>query len=78
MIGVLKFMLTDLTDAQSVFEIADKFPIPSHFSLICLLLLPLWLFSHAMEARCSILGGVIPAACEGLREWSEIYDFFGD
>jgi hypothetical protein len=71
-------MLTHLTDAQTVFEIAGKSPIPSHFGLIYLLFLLLWLFSHVMEARCSILGEVIPPAHEVLREWSEIHDFFGN
>jgi hypothetical protein len=43
MVEVLKFMLIHLTDAQTVFEIAGKPPIPSRFGLIYLLLLPLWL-----------------------------------
>jgi hypothetical protein len=67
-----------LTDAQTVFEIAGKSPIPSHFGLICLLLLPLRLFCQIIEARFSILGEVISSAHEVLREWSETHDFFGD
>jgi hypothetical protein len=77
-VEVLKFMLSHLPDVQSVFEIANKPPIPSHYSRVYLLLLPLWLFSHAMETRCCILGDVIPIAQEVLREWSEIKSFFGD
>jgi hypothetical protein len=40
-VAVLKIMLTHLSDAQSVFEIARKLPIPSHYGLIYVLLLPL-------------------------------------
>jgi hypothetical protein len=54
-VEVLKFMLTHLTDAQTEFEIAGKSPIPSRFARIHLMLFPLWLFSHVMEAQCSIL-----------------------
>jgi hypothetical protein len=78
MVEVLKFMLTHLTDAQTVSEIAGKLPIPSHFGRISPLLLPLWLFSHVMEARCSILGEVIPATHEVQRKSSEIHNFFED
>jgi hypothetical protein len=78
MVEVLKFILTHLTNAQTGFEIAGKSPIPSDFGRIYVLLLSLWQFSHVIEARCPILGEVIPAAPEVLRERSEIHDFPGD
>jgi hypothetical protein len=78
LVDVLQFILRHLAEAQSIFEIANKPPIPSHFGLAYLLLLPLWLFSRVMETRSCILGDVIPVAQEVLREWSEINGFFGD
>jgi hypothetical protein len=61
-------MFTHLINEKTVFAITGKSPIPSHFGLIYFLLLRLWLSSHVMEARFSILGEVIPAAHEVLCE----------
>jgi hypothetical protein len=50
MVEVLKFTVTHLSDAQTVFEIARRSSIPAHFGFMYLLLLTFWLIAHVMEA----------------------------
>jgi hypothetical protein len=70
--------MSHLEDVQTVRNLADEPLLDETCGLVYLVMLPLALFSRAMEGRSRILGEAIPAAQEVLREWSELLDFFGD
>jgi hypothetical protein len=67
-----------IDDVQTALRIAEAPLIPETYGLVYLIMLPLPLFSRAMETRPRILGEVIPAAQEALREWSRTVEFLSD
>jgi hypothetical protein len=78
LVDVLGFVMSRLPAVQTALHIAEERLPSESFGLVYLVMLPLALFSRAMEGRSRILGEAIPAAQEVLREWSVLKEFFGD
>jgi hypothetical protein len=78
LVDVMGFILNRLPTVQTALLFAQHAEMAENHGLAYLVLLPLALFSRVVETKSRILGDVIPAAQEVLREWSDILGFFGD
>jgi hypothetical protein len=75
---VRAFLIDHINDVQAAWALAHGVLIIAAHHRAQLVLLPLSLFSRAMECRSRVLWEVIPTAREMLREWFEIDEYFGD
>jgi hypothetical protein len=78
LVDVLAFFIDHLTEVQTTLGLADQSLRTAAYYRAHLVLLPLSLFSRAMEIRPCMLCEDIPAAQEAVRQWSCIYHFFGE
>jgi hypothetical protein len=78
LVDILGFLINHYFEVHEVLQLIDPADILRVYRPAYLLLLPLSLFSRAMETRKRILAHVIPAAREVLREWAELFQVFND
>jgi hypothetical protein len=75
---ILAFLIDEINDVQTALALRDRAPIIAAHHRAHLVLFPLSVFSRAMECRSHLLWEVILEAREVPREWSEVYEYFGD